>query len=290
MMPECTEGSLWRTHSSSQRPSRSSTSPKIACESLSVAPSDPTTCSLASHRLRCLRRPLLPRPGLVKSGLAIGTRKPRPQRRARIRPIPSPADRRGEIAGARTALRDRLCTLTLSDFHRPPPTQFDLLGDSSFFIDATKSPGSIRVGIMIAQALQPSLLTLRMSGNDLGDRFVRELARSLVYNNNLRALDLKRNGFTVDGARSLRDALQYNVSLTELAIDHNELGEEGGRLRRRHLGEGSLRHLSMRWCGLTNACGIASPKLPGNTVLAHIDMSHNRISHWVPTHLRRRFR
>jgi hypothetical protein len=80
---------------------------------------------------------------------------------------------------------------------------------------------------------EPSTQVLREQGNHIGDAGAAALARALLDNRRLTALDLLRNGVTSEGARAFVDALSVNRTLTSLTLGKG-IGE-GSRKELRRL-------------------------------------------------------
>ncbi|HIF0233140.1 TPA: hypothetical protein ACXYK5_003087 [Legionella pneumophila] len=81
----------------------------------------------------------------------------------------------------------------------------------------------------LAQLIQthPSLVTLELASNDLGDEGVRVLAAVLTHNPRLRHLNLNHNQITKNGIKYLARALLTNSHLTHLHLEQNAVGALG---------------------------------------------------------------
>eukprot|EP00965_Chrysotila_dentata_P240738 6203879-Pleurochrysis_carterae.AAC.3 len=83
---------------------------------------------------------------------------------------------------------------------------------------------------ILLAGLPPSLATLRLRHNILGDEAMRRLAAVLQSSEPLlQELDLSWNGITARGARTIADALQNNSALERLWLDWNGIKDRGAR-------------------------------------------------------------
>ncbi|QDQ26826.1 hypothetical protein FNU76_10865 [Chitinimonas arctica] len=77
------------------------------------------------------------------------------------------------------------------------------------------------------QANDATLTVLNLSGRELDNERIDDLARSLRGNSSLRSLDLSHNRIGPEGARALSDMLVRNTSLVSLGLSHNPIGDTG---------------------------------------------------------------
>jgi hypothetical protein len=75
--------------------------------------------------------------------------------------------------------------------------------------------------------IQNEIQELNLSGNKLGDLFIRFISKELGNNSSLRMLNLERIGLKLEGAIHLARILSRNQSLVQLSCDENSLGSEG---------------------------------------------------------------
>ncbi|XP_061206631.1 NLR family CARD domain-containing protein 3 isoform X2 [Neopsephotus bourkii] len=68
---------------------------------------------------------------------------------------------------------------------------------------------------------------LSLAENQISNKGAKALARSLLVNRSLTALDLRNNSIGPTGARALADALKQNQVLLSLNLQHNTIKEEG---------------------------------------------------------------
>ncbi|XP_021267381.1 NLR family CARD domain-containing protein 3 isoform X2 [Numida meleagris] len=68
---------------------------------------------------------------------------------------------------------------------------------------------------------------LSLAENQISNKGAKALARSLMVNRSLMALDLRSNSIGPSGARALADALKKNQVLLSLNLQHNVIKEEG---------------------------------------------------------------
>ncbi|XP_061330145.1 NLR family CARD domain-containing protein 3 isoform X2 [Pezoporus flaviventris] len=68
---------------------------------------------------------------------------------------------------------------------------------------------------------------LSLAENQISNKGAKALARSLLVNRSLTALDLQNNSIGPTGARALADALKQNQVLLSLNLQHNTIKEEG---------------------------------------------------------------
>ena len=75
----------------------------------------------------------------------------------------------------------------------------------------------------------PTLTTLDLSYNNIGDEGAKVIADALKGNKTLTTLDLSHNNIEVEGTKALAEALKDNKTLTTLNLSHNEIGDEGAK-------------------------------------------------------------
>ncbi len=75
----------------------------------------------------------------------------------------------------------------------------------------------------------PTLTTLHLTCNNIGDEGARSLAAALDNNATLTFLHIGNNNIGAEGARSLAAALDNNATLTNLDLAENNIGAEGAR-------------------------------------------------------------
>ena len=85
---------------------------------------------------------------------------------------------------------------------------------------------------LIAEYLEDEksiLQQLLIEGNQIGDKSVKLIWKSLQYNNNLKFLNISRNNVTDVGAREISIMLLINNKLNVLFMHWNKVREEGGQ-------------------------------------------------------------
>ncbi|XP_037669453.1 LOW QUALITY PROTEIN: NLR family CARD domain-containing protein 3 [Choloepus didactylus] len=70
---------------------------------------------------------------------------------------------------------------------------------------------------------------LSLAENQIGNKGARALARSLLVNRSLTALDLRCNNIGPPGAKALADALKINRTLASLSLQSNTIKDDGAR-------------------------------------------------------------
>lgn len=102
------------------------------------------------------------------------------------------------------------------------------------------------LGAMLAA--NASLVSICVGNDELGDAGVQGLLSCLKQNSTLQKLDLESKGISSRGAASIADAIHGHVSLKELVLAHNHLGDAGMETLQPALG--SLKSLDVRDCDI----------------------------------------
>jgi Ran GTPase-activating protein (RanGAP) involved in mRNA processing and transport len=102
-----------------------------------------------------------------------------------------------------------------------------------------KGPGCVAVAAMLktiqtittrgAENHYCSLVTLKMSENNIGDRGAKDLGLALIENQTLEEMFLDTNGIGAQGASFLAKGLQKNGVLKKLYLDNNNVGTDGAK-------------------------------------------------------------
>jgi Ran GTPase-activating protein (RanGAP) involved in mRNA processing and transport len=86
---------------------------------------------------------------------------------------------------------------------------------------------SCAIVVSVGLQLNPTLLSLSLSCNIMGDSGVAAIAEALKVNSILRILDLGYNEVGDSGAAAIAEALKVNSSLQKLGLYYNRIGDSG---------------------------------------------------------------
>ncbi|XP_076152194.1 NACHT, LRR and PYD domains-containing protein 12-like isoform X2 [Alosa pseudoharengus] len=134
---------------------------------------------------------------------------------------------------------------------------------------------------IVASVLQSpnSLLQLDLSDNDLGDYGVQLLSKGLSsFNCKIHTLRLAECKLSEKSCGIVAAVLQSPNSLTELDLNHNDLGDSGVQLLSKGLSSPNckLQTLRLAECKLSEkSCGIVAAVLQSPNSLTELDLSHN---------------
>ncbi|XP_055990950.1 NLR family CARD domain-containing protein 3 [Sorex fumeus] len=120
---------------------------------------------------------------------------------------------------------------------------------------------------------------LSLAENQIRSKGARALARSLLVNRSLTALDLRSNSIGPPGAKALADALKINRTLTSLSLQSNMVGDDGAKYLAEALAANrtlSTLHLQNNNIGPTGAQHMAAA-LKHNRSLKELMFSSNGI-------------
>ncbi|XP_004604212.1 NLR family CARD domain-containing protein 3 [Sorex araneus] len=120
---------------------------------------------------------------------------------------------------------------------------------------------------------------LSLAENQIKSKGARALARSLLVNRSLTALDLRSNSIGPPGAKALADALKINRTLASLSLQSNMVGDGGARYLAEALAANrnlSVLHLQNNNIGPTGAQHLAAA-LKHNRSLKELMFSSNSI-------------
>ncbi|XP_025070905.1 NACHT, LRR and PYD domains-containing protein 3-like [Alligator sinensis] len=125
----------------------------------------------------------------------------------------------------------------------------------------------------------PSLITLDLRGNHLGDSGVQNLCMWLKRPNcQLQKLCLWSCKLTVACCEDLTDVLRRNDSLRELQLGDNALGDSGVRVLCEGANHARLERLGLWSCRLTGACcGDLFAVLSTKQSLTELELGHNDV-------------
>src|SRR5581483_6021378 len=90
-----------------------------------------------------------------------------------------------------------------------------------------KLRGAGATALIVTLKSNPSVNSLILSDNKIGDAEATALAKALESNSSLTSLDFKHNQIGDAGAIVLAKALESNSSLTSLDLSENEIGDAG---------------------------------------------------------------
>jgi Leucine-rich repeat (LRR) protein len=130
----------------------------------------------------------------------------------------------------------------------------------------------------------PSLHTLVLTGDTLGDAGLRELAPALHNNTSIKVLDLTRNKLSdIESAEGLRDILRRNKTITTLQLTGNRFGHETGAVECIADGLGSnstLLKINLSSCDLRDGGISTLAQILGsrNTTLQKLTLDQNLIT------------
>ncbi|XP_048103435.1 NACHT, LRR and PYD domains-containing protein 12-like [Alosa alosa] len=135
-------------------------------------------------------------------------------------------------------------------------------------------------GIVAAVLQSPNSLTeLDLNHNDLGDSGVQLLSKGLSSPNcKLQTLRLAECRLSEKSCGILAVVLQSPNSLTELDLNHNDLGDSGVQLLSKGLSSPNckLQTLRLAECRLSDkSCGVVAAVLQSPNSLTELDLSHN---------------
>lgn len=147
------------------------------------------------------------------------------------------------------------------------------------------------LGRRLAQLLQQNpagIAELRLGNALLRDVGADPLLRTLAIwdpsaPSHLRLLDLTSNSLTAPSALMLADVLRHNLTLTDVDLSYNNIGDEGAAalgaaLKPNNTFFSVVEKLVLRRCSIGEKGGAAlGAALVGNRVLYHLNLSGNRI-------------
>ncbi|KAM5130998.1 NLR family CARD domain-containing protein 3 [Callospermophilus lateralis] len=120
---------------------------------------------------------------------------------------------------------------------------------------------------------------ISLAENQISNKGAKALARSLLVNRSLTALDLRSNTIGPQGAKALAEALKINRTLTSLSLQSNMIKDDGARSMAEALASNqtlSLLHLQKNSIGPTGAQRMAEA-LRQNRSLKELMFSSNSI-------------
>ncbi|XP_040853586.1 NLR family CARD domain-containing protein 3-like isoform X1 [Ochotona curzoniae] len=120
---------------------------------------------------------------------------------------------------------------------------------------------------------------MSLAENQISHKGAKALARSLLVNRSLTALDLHSNSIGPQGAKALADALKINRTLISLSLQSNMIGDDGARFMAEALASNrtlSVLHLQNNTIGPTGAQRMADA-LKQNRTLKELMFSSNSI-------------
>ena len=139
----------------------------------------------------------------------------------------------------------------------------------------------LRASIAPSEGFPLSFVSLRFTGNDLGDAGIAQISPLLKANC---ILDLSINGddsITINGWRTFAQALQQNCSLTHLYLDHCNIGDAETTVIAESLARNNcsleLLSLSLNSIGNAGANAIAD-SLKVNNSITSLNLSSNPIN------------
>jgi len=141
------------------------------------------------------------------------------------------------------------------------------------------APSSAVADFMRETGISKLELYVQEEGGDIGvgTMGLATLAGALGATTSLVELSLI-GGLNSDNARILADGMRGNSSVTSLSLVGTPIGEEGARALAVALAEVRLLTLSLPYCGIGPAGGVAlAGALRTNTVLRHLDLSGNHL-------------
>ena len=148
------------------------------------------------------------------------------------------------------------------------------LGDNRIGDDGAKA---------LATALKnnTSLTSLNLLGNRIGDDGAKALATALETNTSLTSLELGFNRIGADGATALATALKNNTSLTSLNLLNNDIGDEGANALAAALKTNtSLTSLELGFNGIgADGAKALAAALKTNTSLTSLNLVNNGIGY-----------
>ncbi|KAM4820224.1 NLR family CARD domain-containing protein 3 [Thomomys bottae] len=118
-----------------------------------------------------------------------------------------------------------------------------------------------------------------LAENQLGNQGAKALARSLLVNRSLTAVDLRGNTIGPQGAKALADALRINRTLASLSLQSNRIRDDGAKCMAEALASNqtlSVLHLQHNTIGLIGAQKMADA-LKQNRGLKELMLSSNSI-------------
>ena len=149
--------------------------------------------------------------------------------------------------------------------------------------------GSSSRAILETLQSKPTLRSLDLSGNWLGDEHADQVKAFIQSARSLQALHLRWNGFTEVAARSLAQAFRTSKSLQELDLGGNWLASAGLTVICKALrGHPSMRSIRADYNGISES-GVKglSEALVGNSVVTSLDLAGNEIDDNAALHLAR---
>jgi len=125
--------------------------------------------------------------------------------------------------------------------------------------------------------MNPTLETVHVAKQRLGDEGTRILVQGLLENRTLRCLDLKANNISITGASHLATLLRADSNLETLILRANPIQDEGvGHISHALWYNRSLRHLDCGMCALTGkgVCQVADA-IERNTTIERLELFEN---------------
>eukprot|EP00854_Cymbomonas_tetramitiformis_P006600 gene6600-7902_t len=125
------------------------------------------------------------------------------------------------------------------------------------------------------QNLQLALKHLLLEGNNLGDKGIALLSKSLTFNMVLEELDIRNCCFGSSGTKCISGMLMNNQTLRTLKLGGGDAGAKS--LARAMHANTSLTYLDVSWSGLGEHAAAFGLALMENQVLTFLDMSKSSI-------------
>eukprot|EP00854_Cymbomonas_tetramitiformis_P024083 gene24083-29227_t len=130
----------------------------------------------------------------------------------------------------------------------------------------------LNLAYCLSEGRNHTLLTLEMSGNQIGDAGANCIGDMLSSNNTLRCLDLSWNNFKAPGAKD-RERMEWGAVIMTGALEGMRRGLALGLRTNK-----ALEYLNISWNGVEDEGGqYFGEMLKDNEFLKSLDMSHTRI-------------
>ena len=78
-----------------------------------------------------------------------------------------------------------------------------------------------------AESLLSKIDTIDLSGNNIGDKGIKVLAKTLENNKTIHTIDLFNNNIGVEGIKVLAKTLENNKTIHTINLSYNSIGDEG---------------------------------------------------------------